>query len=36
MEGKQLVGTVTHFFPKIMVAVVKLEKELRVGDQILV
>ncbi len=30
------VGTITHFFPKISVAVVELKAPLSVGDQILV
>ena len=28
------VGKVTHFYPKISVAVVEIEKELKVGDKI--
>jgi len=31
---KKLVGKITHFFPKISVAVIKLEGELKVGDKI--
>jgi putative protease len=31
---KKFVGTVTHFYPKISVAVVELEDTLRVGDKI--
>lgn len=34
MEDKELVGVVTHFFPQIMVAVVRLEKDLRIGDTV--
>jgi U32 family peptidase len=33
---KELSGKITHFFPNIMVAVVKLEKDIRVGDRILI
>jgi len=32
-EGK-LVGTVTHFFPKVQAAVVKLKSPLKVGDKV--
>jgi len=32
--GKELVGKITHFFPKVSVAVVKLDGELKVGDKI--
>lgn len=31
---KQLIGKVTHFYPNIKVAVVKLEKDIKVGDKI--
>lgn len=31
---EKLVGTVTHYFPKISVAVVKLHDEVREGDEI--
>ncbi|MDH7593008.1 MAG: hypothetical protein QHG99_01455 [Methanomicrobiales archaeon] len=31
---EKLVGTVTHFFPKIAVAVVKLHDEVKEGDEI--
>ncbi|RLG42253.1 MAG: translation elongation factor-like protein [Thermoproteota archaeon] len=34
MEAKKRVGRVTHYFRKIGVAVVELEDELRVGDEI--
>lgn len=34
MEAKQEVGKVTHFYPKIHVAVVELELPLSVGDRI--
>jgi putative protease len=34
MEAKQEVGKVTHFYPKIQVAVVELERPLAVGDRI--
>lgn len=33
-EEKKLVGKVTHYYGKIGVAVVELEDELRVGDEI--
>ena len=36
MAGKQLVGTVVHFFPKIGVAIVTLTAELSVGDNVAV
>jgi len=31
---KKLIGKVTHYFPKISVAVVEIEDELKVGDRI--
>ncbi|MFQ6020803.1 MAG: translation elongation factor-like protein [Candidatus Aenigmatarchaeota archaeon] len=31
---KKLVGKITHFYPKISVAVVELEDTLKVGDKI--
>ena len=31
---EKLIGHITHFFGKIMVGIVKLEGELKVGDQI--
>jgi len=34
MPEKKLVGKITHFFPKISVAVVELEDTLKVGDTI--
>jgi putative protease len=34
MEAKQEVGRVTHFYPKILVAVVELKLPLAVGDKI--
>jgi putative protease len=34
MPEKKLVGKVTHFFPKISVAVVELCDTLRIGDKI--
>jgi translation elongation factor EF-Tu-like GTPase len=34
MEGKQEVGRVTHFYPKILVAVVELKLPLATGDRI--
>lgn len=33
-EKKELVGKVSHYYGKISVAVVELEKELSVGDEI--
>ncbi|MDD1654657.1 MAG: hypothetical protein LUO91_02995 [Methanomicrobiales archaeon] len=33
---EQLVGKITHYFPKIGVAVVKLSANLRQGDQVVV
>ncbi len=32
--GEELVGKVTRFFPKISVAVIKLEQSLKVGDKV--
>ncbi len=34
MESKQEVGKVSHFFPKISVAIVELKSPLAVGDKI--
>lgn len=34
MEAKQEVGRITHFYPKILVAVVELKLPLVVGDKI--
>lgn len=34
MTEKKLVGKISHFFPKISVAVVELDDELKVGDKI--
>lgn len=34
MADKKLVGKVTHFFPKVSVAVVELSDTLKVGDKI--
>ena len=34
MAERKLVGEITHFFPKINVAVVKLEDSLKKGDRI--
>ena len=34
MEAKQEVGKVTHFYPKISVAVVELKAKLTVGEKI--
>jgi len=35
-EHKVEVGKITHFFPKINVAVVHASKEIRVGDKLLI
>ncbi len=32
--GKDLIGKITHFFPKINVAVVALTADMKVGDKI--
>ncbi len=34
MAEKKQVGTVTHFFPKINVAVVEVSSELKAGDKV--
>ena len=34
MEAKQEVGRITHYYPKILVAVVELKLPLAVGDKI--
>ena len=34
MVEKKLIGKITHFYPKISVAVVELEDTLNVGDKI--
>ncbi|MEM5804752.1 MAG: translation elongation factor-like protein [Candidatus Aenigmatarchaeota archaeon] len=34
MVEKKLVGKVTHFFPKVSVAVIKLSDALKIGDRI--
>ena len=34
MSEKQEVGKITHFFPKISVAIVALSSDLKVGDKI--
>jgi putative protease len=36
MEGKKLVGKVTHYFTKIGVAIVELSDKLKIGDEITV
>ena len=33
---KQLLGKITHFFPNIMVAIVKVEKNISIGDKIVI
>ncbi len=35
-EGKELVGKVLHYYGKLGVAVIELEKDLSVGDEIFV
>jgi len=34
MADKKLIGKITHYFPKIGVAVVELQDEIRIGDKI--
>ena len=34
MPKEKIIGKVTHYFPKVEVAVVKLEDNLKIGDQI--
>lgn len=34
MEGRQEIGRVTHFYPKISVAIVELKGPLEVGDKV--
>ena len=36
MVEKKLIGKITHFYPKISVAVIELEDNLSVGDKILI
>jgi GTPase len=36
MAEKKLIGSISHFYPKIAVAVVDLEDTLKVGDKILI
>ena len=36
MVEKKLIGKITHFYPKISVAVIELEDDLSVGDKILI
>jgi len=36
MVEKKMIGKISHFYPKISVAVVDLEDTLRVGDKILI
>jgi len=36
MVEKKLIGKITHFYPKISVAVIELEDDLNVGDKILI
>lgn len=35
-EGKELVGRIAHYYGKIGVAVIELEKDLSVGDEIFI
>lgn len=34
MAGKKLIGKITHYFPKIGVAVIELSDDIKVGDKI--
>jgi len=34
-QSKKKIGLVTHYFPKIAVAIVKFEQGLKVGDEVL-
>lgn len=36
MESRQEVGVVSHFYPKISVAIIELKAPLAVGDKILI
>ena len=36
MVEKKIIGKITHFYPKISVAVIELEDTLSVGDKILI
>ena len=33
---KTQVGEITHFFPNVMVAVVKVDKDMKIGDKVLI
>ena len=33
-ENGELIGKITHYFPKVGAAVIKLEKPLKVGDKV--
>jgi exopolysaccharide biosynthesis predicted pyruvyltransferase EpsI len=36
MENEKEIGRITHFFPKINVAVIELSDELNIGDKIII
>jgi translation elongation factor EF-1alpha len=36
MEEKKIVGKITHYYPKISVAVVELEAPISVGEKVLI
>ncbi len=36
LENEKKIGTITHFYPKINVAVIELVDELKVGDKIMI
>lgn len=36
LEKKHFIGKITHYFPKVKVAAVKLVSELKIGDEIVV
>jgi len=36
MEEKKIVGKVTHYYPKISVAVVELQAPINIGDKVLI
>lgn len=33
-EEKKLIGKITHYFPQVEVAIIKLNSNLRIGDQV--
>ncbi|MBT4824161.1 hypothetical protein HN695_04745 [Candidatus Woesearchaeota archaeon] len=34
MDEKELIGVVTHYFDKLGVCIIKLEKDIKIGDKI--